>query len=170
LASQFLAAHVVVTISHGLPVNVVPGVSIGEESSGELSTVNFSVDLQARAWKSTWRFFLVSDDVRQMAIWREDLATSSMEDILQFQADNRAWSKDLRRETLSLVNSRLSQRDQPGGLLNNSEVWNAVERLAPLVTPVAVDIAPKTGRAKKAPVKGKRHGAPRDLLHPKQAR
>jgi len=43
-----------------------------------------------------------------MPIWCEDLATSSMEDVLQFQADNRAWSKDLRRETLCLVNSRLA--------------------------------------------------------------
>lgn len=44
-----------------------------------------------------------------MPIWCEDdLATSSLEDVFQFQADNRAWSKDLRREKITLVNSRLA--------------------------------------------------------------
>ena len=43
-----------------------------------------------------------------MTIWCEDLTTSSLEAVLQFQGDNRAWSKDLRRETLCLVNSRLA--------------------------------------------------------------
>jgi len=48
-----------------------------------------------------------------------------------------------------------------------TRIWNAVERLAPLVTPVAADVPPKKGRAKKAPAKGKRRhtarpGAKRD--------
>jgi hypothetical protein len=43
-----------------------------------------------------------------MSLWREDLTSSSLEEVLEWQAENRAWSKDLRRRTSVLVNSRLA--------------------------------------------------------------
>ena len=43
-----------------------------------------------------------------MSLWREDFSTSSLEDVLRWQAENRAWSKELRRKSSSLVNSRLA--------------------------------------------------------------
>ena len=42
-----------------------------------------------------------------------------------------------------------------------ARIWKAVERLAPLVTPTAADVAPQKGRAKKAPGKGKRRNTAR---------
>jgi hypothetical protein len=43
-----------------------------------------------------------------MSVWCEDFATSSLEEVLAWQAENRAWSKELRLKTNSLVNSRLA--------------------------------------------------------------
>jgi len=43
-----------------------------------------------------------------MSPWREDLLTSTLEEILGWQDENRAWSKDLRRKVNALVNSRLA--------------------------------------------------------------
>ena len=43
-----------------------------------------------------------------MSVWCEDFATSSLEEVLEWQAENRAWSKELRRRTNVLVNSRLA--------------------------------------------------------------
>ena len=43
-----------------------------------------------------------------MTVWCEDFATSSLEEVLAWQAENRAWSKELRLKTNSLVNSRLA--------------------------------------------------------------
>jgi hypothetical protein len=44
-----------------------------------------------------------------MPLWCEDdVAISSLEEVFQFQADNRAWSKELRRQSNCLVNSRLA--------------------------------------------------------------
>jgi hypothetical protein len=43
-----------------------------------------------------------------MSQWREDYSTSSLEEALGQQAENRAWSKELRRKATALVNSRLA--------------------------------------------------------------
>ncbi|HEY4362265.1 MAG TPA: hypothetical protein VGN17_14920 [Bryobacteraceae bacterium] len=43
-----------------------------------------------------------------MTQWCEDFASSSLEDVLGQQAENRAWSKELRRRANALVNSRLA--------------------------------------------------------------
>ncbi len=44
-----------------------------------------------------------------MASWSEDLSTCTLEELLRWQAENREWSKELRRKTDSLVNSRLAR-------------------------------------------------------------
>ena len=44
-----------------------------------------------------------------MRPWSEDFAGCGLDDILQSQAENRAWSRELRRKTNSLVNSRLAK-------------------------------------------------------------
>ena len=43
-----------------------------------------------------------------MSQWREDFTTSSLDEVLGKQAENRAWSKELRRKASALVNSRLA--------------------------------------------------------------
>ncbi|HSP69681.1 MAG TPA: hypothetical protein VLN48_18285 [Bryobacteraceae bacterium] len=43
-----------------------------------------------------------------MPPWSENYSASSLEEVLQKQAENRAWSKELRRKANVLVNSRLS--------------------------------------------------------------
>jgi hypothetical protein len=45
-----------------------------------------------------------------MESWREDLTTYSLEEILESQAENRAWSKELRSKASFLVNSRLANQ------------------------------------------------------------
>jgi hypothetical protein len=43
-----------------------------------------------------------------MSLWREDYTTSSLEEVLGSQAENRAWNKELRQKTNLLVNNRLA--------------------------------------------------------------
>ena len=43
-----------------------------------------------------------------MPPWSDTYSASSLEEVLQKQAENRAWSKELRRKANLLVNSRLS--------------------------------------------------------------
>jgi hypothetical protein len=43
-----------------------------------------------------------------MASWREDFSTCSFEEVLESQAENRAWGDRLRNKTSQLVNSRLA--------------------------------------------------------------
>jgi hypothetical protein len=43
-----------------------------------------------------------------MSTWREDFSTCTLDEVLGLQAENRAWSKELRRKNHSLVNSRLA--------------------------------------------------------------
>ena len=54
-----------------------------------------------------------------MSLWREDFSTSSLEEVLQSQAENRVWSKDLRRRTNDLVNSRLAKEISQADYLSN---------------------------------------------------
>lgn len=44
-----------------------------------------------------------------MAQWREDFSTASLQEVLESQAENRVWSKELRRKSSDLVNSRLAK-------------------------------------------------------------
>jgi hypothetical protein len=43
-----------------------------------------------------------------MLHWRDDFSTSSLEEVLKYQIENRAWSKELRDRSNALVNSRLA--------------------------------------------------------------
>jgi len=44
-----------------------------------------------------------------MSVWCEDFATFRLEEVLRWQAENRAWSKELRQRNAALVNSRLAK-------------------------------------------------------------
>jgi hypothetical protein len=44
-----------------------------------------------------------------MSVWIEEFANSSLEEVIERQAENRAWSKDLRLRNTSLVTSRLAK-------------------------------------------------------------
>ncbi len=44
-----------------------------------------------------------------MRPWSEDFSGCGLEEILRFQSENRQWSKELRRRTTVLVNSRLAK-------------------------------------------------------------
>lgn len=43
-----------------------------------------------------------------MLTWHDDFSTSSLEEVLRYQTENRAWSKELRFRSNALVNSRLA--------------------------------------------------------------
>ena len=43
-----------------------------------------------------------------MLDWRDDFSTASLEDVLRYQLENRAWSKELRFRSSALVNQRLA--------------------------------------------------------------
>jgi len=44
-----------------------------------------------------------------MSRWREDLSSASLQEVLESEAENRIWSKQLRRKSNDLVNSRLAK-------------------------------------------------------------
>jgi hypothetical protein len=44
----------------------------------------------------------------EMSLWPDNLLSCTLETILGWQVENRAWSKDLRREASALVNRRLA--------------------------------------------------------------
>ena len=44
-----------------------------------------------------------------MSFWPEDFSTCTLKDVLGWQAENRAWNKELRLKTNTLVNSRLAK-------------------------------------------------------------
>jgi hypothetical protein len=44
-----------------------------------------------------------------MSFWPEDFSTCSLKEVLGWQAENRAWNKELRLKTNTLVNSRLAK-------------------------------------------------------------
>jgi len=45
-----------------------------------------------------------------MPVWCEDFSAFRLEDVLQRQAQNRAWSKELRLRSTTLVNRRLARQ------------------------------------------------------------
>jgi hypothetical protein len=44
-----------------------------------------------------------------MSSWPEDFSACTLKEVLGWQAENRAWNKELRLKTNSLVNSRLAK-------------------------------------------------------------
>jgi hypothetical protein len=44
-----------------------------------------------------------------MPPWSDDLATFTLDEVFEQQVENRVWSKELRRKSASLVNSRLAK-------------------------------------------------------------
>ncbi len=57
-----------------------------------------------------------------MAVWREDITTCSIEEVLRSQEANRAWSKELRNRTAALVNSRLANEISWGDYIENRKL------------------------------------------------
>jgi len=43
-----------------------------------------------------------------MLLWREDISTCTLEEMLGLKDENRAWGKELRVKNIALVNSRLA--------------------------------------------------------------
>lgn len=43
-----------------------------------------------------------------MLLWRDDFSDLSLEEVLRYQLENRAWSKELRLRSNQLVNRRLA--------------------------------------------------------------
>jgi hypothetical protein len=60
--------------------------------------------------------------IQVMALWGEDFSTWSLEEALLHQSANRAWSKELRRKTSSLVNSRLANEITQVAYLENRKL------------------------------------------------
>ena len=57
-----------------------------------------------------------------MSLWDEDFSTSSLEEVLRWQAENRAWSKELRLKNSSLVNDRLANNISQDDYVANRKV------------------------------------------------
>jgi len=57
-----------------------------------------------------------------MSLWREDFSSSSLEEVLESQAENRVWSKELRRRANELMNSRLAKDISQDDYLSNRKV------------------------------------------------
>jgi hypothetical protein len=57
-----------------------------------------------------------------MSVWTEDFSTCTLQEVLGWQAENRAWNKELRHKTSSLVNSRLANEISQADYLANRKV------------------------------------------------
>jgi len=57
-----------------------------------------------------------------MLVWRDDFSTSSLDDILRFQLENRAWNKELRGRSTALVNRRLANEISQDDYLTNRKL------------------------------------------------
>jgi hypothetical protein len=57
-----------------------------------------------------------------MSSWPEDFSTCSLKEVLGWQAENRAWNKELRLKTNSLVNSRLARNISQDDYLANRKL------------------------------------------------
>jgi hypothetical protein len=57
-----------------------------------------------------------------MLLWRDDFSTSSLEEVLKYQIENRAWSKELRDRSNALVNSRLANEISQADYQANRQV------------------------------------------------
>jgi hypothetical protein len=60
-----------------------------------------------------------------MSEWCEDVATFSLDEVLERQVENRVWSKELRRRNNCLVNSRLANEITQADYLAERKVAHA---------------------------------------------
>jgi hypothetical protein len=57
-----------------------------------------------------------------MLLWRDDFSTLTLEEVLRYQLENRAWSKELRFRSTELVNKRLANLITQDDYLANRKV------------------------------------------------
>jgi hypothetical protein len=57
-----------------------------------------------------------------MPLWRDDFSTVTLEEILRYQLENRAWSKELRFRSNALVNKRLANEITQDDYLANRKL------------------------------------------------
>ena len=57
-----------------------------------------------------------------MLLWRDDFSTSTLEEVLRYQLENRAWSKELRFRSNELVNKRLANEITQDDYLTNRKL------------------------------------------------
>ena len=57
-----------------------------------------------------------------MSPWHEDFSTSSLQEVLESQAANRTWNKELRLKVNALVNSRLAKDIDHADYLSNRKL------------------------------------------------
>jgi hypothetical protein len=57
-----------------------------------------------------------------MLLWPEDISTMTLQEALGWQAENRAWSKELRFKNNALVNSRLANQITQADYLENRKI------------------------------------------------
>jgi hypothetical protein len=51
----------------------------------------------------------IPTNLQEMSPWPEDFSTCTLEEVMAWLAENRAWGKELRSKSNSLVNSRLAK-------------------------------------------------------------
>lgn len=73
-------------------------------------------------WYPTYSPRLVLTIFRVMLLWRDDFSTSSLEEVLRYQIENRAWSKELRGRSNALVNRRLANEITQDDYLTNRKL------------------------------------------------
>ena len=57
-----------------------------------------------------------------MLLWRDDFSTLSLDEVLRYQLENRAWSKELRFRSNELVNKRLTNQITQDDYLTNRKL------------------------------------------------
>jgi hypothetical protein len=57
-----------------------------------------------------------------MSLWSEDFSACSLQEVLGWQAQNRAWNKELRLKTSTLVNKRLANEISQDDYLANRKL------------------------------------------------
>jgi hypothetical protein len=57
-----------------------------------------------------------------MSLWPEDFSTCTLEEVLSRQAQNRAWSREIRLSNSALVNQRLAKSISQPDYVANREV------------------------------------------------
>jgi hypothetical protein len=57
-----------------------------------------------------------------MQLWPDDFSTVTLEEILRYQLENRAWSKELRLRSSVLVNKRLANEITQDDYLTNRKL------------------------------------------------
>jgi hypothetical protein len=57
-----------------------------------------------------------------MQLWPDDFSTVTLEEILRYQLENRAWSKELRGRSTVLVNKRLANEITQDDYLTNRKL------------------------------------------------